>query len=228
MREVIIKKDSILYHMSDEPFKLDCSTEEKPMLFCVLHPLEWYYGEEYIISVIIKRDIKLLFMIDNIKGSTLESSLPKMTDAKIHLFKRTHTVEELKYYKKKLIDGGYDGWFNSNAINKCYTDIGLINDREIYEEIRIGIKKDWKRPDCKREIKWGTLYPICSIERPIKFRINEKYKDMIENYVEKAKNIENPRYKYHLPLQIVLKNSEMEYHNGEIKEIIWDIYKFEK
>ena len=52
--EIIFKKGSIIYHTSNEIFSLK-NDDEYPMLFCTLHPSEWYYGEEYITFLSLKK-----------------------------------------------------------------------------------------------------------------------------------------------------------------------------
>jgi len=58
--EVIIKKASILYHTTNEIFTYK-SFESNPMLFCTFHPSEWYYGEEYITFISLKKRYIFIF-----------------------------------------------------------------------------------------------------------------------------------------------------------------------
>jgi len=64
--EVIVKKGSILYHTSDEPFEIK-DQNDKPMLFCTFHPSEWDVMNEYATFIKLKKDISLLFMIESFK-----------------------------------------------------------------------------------------------------------------------------------------------------------------
>ena len=59
--EMIIKEGSILYHTSDDIFK----HRKKPMLFCTFHPSEYTGDNKYLHFIKIKRDLSLLFMIND-------------------------------------------------------------------------------------------------------------------------------------------------------------------
>ena len=72
--EMIIKKDSVLYHTSDEEF-IPNVINEKSMLFCTFHPSEYTGDNKYVHYVKIKKDISLLFMIEYIGNIKIYSSL---------------------------------------------------------------------------------------------------------------------------------------------------------
>ena len=140
-----------------------------------------------------------------------------------------HTQSQLLYYSKELKNNNFDGWLNSNVINKSFIEIGLINDHNIYEILKTEkLKKDWLNHNNANNIisqkKWGTNYSICSIENPIIIKLNEKYKFHIEKYLE-----DNKKSKYYLKftLQVLLINAVIEYHYGIKKDIIWNISNFD-
>ena len=140
--EVILKKDFILYHTTNEIFS-NKSIDKFPMLFCTFHPSEWYYREEYITIIKLKRDISLFFMIDFSEKSTIYSCLPKFTNNNIELLKITHTKNQLLYYYNELINNNFDGWFNSNSIDKSFIEVGLLNNNNIFEVLKTEkLKKD--------------------------------------------------------------------------------------
>ena len=59
---LIIKKDTILYHATDEEFTYK---PEKKLLYTTFHPSEWIgYDSEYIVRIQLKRDIEVLFFIN--------------------------------------------------------------------------------------------------------------------------------------------------------------------
>jgi hypothetical protein len=74
---IILKKDSILYHVSDNKNFIYKSSKEKPFLFCTFHPSEWS-GYKYVHFIKLKKDVRLLFMIDNIINDRIQSSLPNI------------------------------------------------------------------------------------------------------------------------------------------------------
>jgi hypothetical protein len=69
---VIIKKDTILYHTTDEEFSY---RPNKPMLFTTIHPSEWEGINDYVVKIQLKRDVELLFMISGFKKIFIFSSL---------------------------------------------------------------------------------------------------------------------------------------------------------
>jgi len=212
-----IKKGSILYHSSDEKFK----EREKPMLFCTLHPSEW--ASKYVSYVKLKKDILLLFMIDIIKRERIFSSLNILSNhPSLNLAKKND--ENLNCYVRELRKEKLDGWFTSIE-NKTSVEIAIINDKEIYEvEKTERLTRNWRNGNClnnEKTIKnWGNKYKICSIERPIKLKINLKYKDMIKEY---KRNEKKSGYPLEYIFQVILENAKIFYHKYENnnEEIKW-------
>lgn len=225
--EVILKKGFILYHTTNKIFSYK-SINEFPMLFCTFHPLEWYYKEEYITFIKLKRDISLFFMIEFSEKLNILSCLSKFTNNNIELLKITHTQSQLLYYYNELINNNFDGWFNSNSIDKSFIEVGLLNDNNIFEIVKTEkLKKDWRRQNNANNIvtqkKWGIKYPINSLINPIIFRLNKRYEESIKKYIDKSVN--NKFYPIY-SLQILLTNAELYYHEGDVKNIIWNVYNF--
>jgi hypothetical protein len=220
--EVIIKKGTILYHTTNEIFTYK-SLESNPMLFCTFHPSEWYYGEEYITFIRLKKDISLFFMIDFNEKSKSSSYLSKFTKNKIDLLKITHTNNQLLYYYNELKRNNFDGWFNANAIDKAFIEVGLLNETSIFEELKTEkLKKDWTRQNnANNKVtfkNWGIHYAIC---KEVIFKLNERYKKNIEKYIE---NTIKDKFYIRYTLQILLLNSKINYHKGEWKEIEWNVF----
>ena len=220
--EVILKKGTILYHTSNEIFSYK---PEYPMIFCTFHPSEWYYNEEYVTFISLKKDVSLFFMIDFSNNSKPYSSLPKITNNYIHLLKMNHTLEQLLYYSNELKNNHFDGWFNSNVIDKNFIEVALINDSNIFEVLKTNkLIKDWSRQNNANNIitqkKWGTNYKI---ENDVIFNLNNRYKEHIEKYIENAIN-----NKFHLrfTFQILLLNGKIYYHDKCSKELKWNISNF--
>jgi hypothetical protein len=140
----------------------------------------------------------------------------------------THTKNQLSYYYTELINNNFDGWFNSNSIDKSFVEIGLINDNNIFEVVKTEkLIKDWSRHNNANNIvtqkKWGTNYPIFSIKIPVIFKLNEFYKNHIKNYIE---NSINNKFFLKFSFQVLLLNAELYYHKGDVKNIIWNIHNF--
>ena len=220
--EVILKKGSILYHTSNELFSYK---PEFPMLFCTFHPSEWFYNEEYISFISLKKDISLFFMIDFSNNSKSYSSLPKITDNYIHLLKITHTLPQLLYYSNELKNNNFDGWFNSNVIDKSFIEVCLLNDNTIFEVLKCNkLIKDWSRHNNAYNIitqkKWGTKYPI---EKNIIFNLNKRYEEHIKKYLQ---NTMNNKFYLKYTLQILLMNARIYYHDEQLQEVKWNISNF--
>ena len=110
---VIIKKDTILYHTTDEEFSY---RPNKPMLFTTIHPSEWEGINDYVVKIQLKRDVELLFMISGFKKIfifSLLNNLSKQSDKK------------LKCFVEKLKEQNLDGWFSSIE-NKSQIEITII------------------------------------------------------------------------------------------------------
>ena len=62
---IILKKNSILYHTSDNKY-LNLIDINKPLLFCSFHPIDYEgYNTKYVHIIRLKKDIKLFFMVDD-------------------------------------------------------------------------------------------------------------------------------------------------------------------
>ena len=71
---VILKKDTILYHATDEEF----SYRPDSHIRTVFHPSEWTgYDNEYIVKIWLKRDIEVIFWISGFKKYYILSNQPE-------------------------------------------------------------------------------------------------------------------------------------------------------
>ena len=143
---------------------------------------------------------------------TLSSYLPIFTNLSIHLHKINHTNSQLLFYHNELKNNNFDGWFNSNVIDKTYLEVALLNDNDSFEVVKTErLKKDWSRENNANNIviqkKWGDKYPIFSLNIPVIFKLNNRYEKSIKKYYPKC------------CLQILLQNALIEYHDGEFKNI---------
>ena len=208
--EMIIKEGSILYHTSDDIFK----HRKKPMLFCSFHPSEYTGDNKYLHFIKIKRDLSLLFMINDISDIKLYSSLNDIIEHPNKNLAKKHDYI-LKIMVKTLIKENFDGWFSSIE-NKSGVEVALNNKKDIYEVIdTIPLKHNWinghYNNNDNNEIivkkNWGKL-KICTIENPIILNINKKYKKLIKKYKDyeiKSKFISEYIF------QIILDNAIINY-----------------
>ena len=218
--EFILKKGSILYHSSDDPFTLQLE-KDKPMFFCTLHPSEYGMIGDYLTLIKLKKKVSLFFMIENFKKARIYSALSTLTNHPNGNLAKKHK-DQLIIFSKELKKEELNGWFSSIE-NKGTVEIALINDQNLYEVIKTeDFTNNWKNGninDNKINIKnWGKKYDICSISKPIIMKLNSRYENMIQKYIEfeiESKLINNYVF------QVILKNAIIKYHKYEYKKIIW-------
>jgi hypothetical protein len=219
--KVILKKDSILYHTSEEIFNYK---PEKPMLFCTFHPSEYDGINDYITYVRLKKNVILLFMIDRFRKTYIFSSLNAFTNhPNLNLAKKNDN--NLKSFVKELKKKKFNGWFTSIE-NKSTVEVALINNNSLFEIIKTEeLTRNWRNGNNLNNVittkNWGTKYPICSIKYPIVFKINSRFQQFIENYINYGLKSKFPNE--HV-LQVILQNAKIYYHlnkfDGKIEWII--------
>ena len=219
--EMILKKDIILYHTSEEIFN-NKSEEEKPILFCTFHPSEYGMIGDYVTMVKLKRDVSLFFMIEDIKKARIYSALSILINHKNGNLAKRHK-EELEFFTKQLKKDNLDGWFSSIE-NKGTVEVSLINDKNLYEIVETEpLMNNWNNGNINNNVikikNWGMKYKVYSIEYPVIFNINERYKPMLEKYIdfEKETQLIN-QYIF----QKILKNAIIMYHKYNYKKIDWN------
>lgn len=239
--KVIIQKDSILYHTSDELFDLK-NKNDKSMLFCTFHPSEWDPTDEYVTFIKLKKDVSLLFMIDEFKKAKIISCLNLFTnDLNLNLAKKYNDFRYrenpilwnecvIKYnnrlfcYVNELIKENLDGWMSSIE-NKTTIEVSLINDSNIFEPIKTEkLKRNWRNgffKDYEKNLKvWGKKYEICTIEKPVILYLNDRFRIMIEEY--KKYEIKTGYLKNFI-FQVLLDNATIYYHKGDLEKIVWNV-----
>jgi hypothetical protein len=218
--EVILKKESILYHTSDELFT-NINNQIKPLLFCTLHPSE--YGsnniDTYVHFIKLKKDINLLFMIESIKKNLIFSLLHLFTKNKRGNFSKMNN-SKLLVFSEKLKNDNFDGWISS-INNKTNIEITLLNNKNLYSLYKSEkLNENWINSNYinnKLTLKnWGKNYPICTLKYPAIFIINERFKKEIEDYQKLEIN-------YNYVFQIVLNNAEIYYIKEDCEKINWNI-----
>lgn len=220
--EMILKKGTILYHISTNIFT---ANSDKHMLFLTFHPSDYIQTyDSYVTQILLNKDIAVLFMITGITWNLrVLSALGKLTGQTggRHRFRKKDT--NLIHYKKYLEDEEFDGWFSS--INDDFeTEIAIINNSDIYTVLSCEkLNADWKRPRTDRDgiylksMNWGSKYNISTMNFPIQLNINYNYKNMIEKTIECIDKDSTG-----IPFLIVLKNAEIIYRKTIPGEIIWN------
>ena len=211
--EMILKKDTILYHTSDEPL-IYKSIEEKPMLFCTFHPFEYGMAGDFVCFIRLKKDISLLFMVEEIKRVRIYSALSTFINHPNANLAKKHT-NELFFFSEQLKKENFDGWFSSIE-NKGTVEVALMNDCNLYQILNCDLLKNNNNKINKKN--WSD-YKICSMENPIILNINERIKDMLEKYLDYAikANLLN-QYIF----QIILMNAQINYHTYTYQKIDWN------
>lgn len=208
--EIILKKNSILYHTSDNIFN-KLIYEEYPILSCVFHPCEWYKSNKYITFIKLKRDISLFFMldfkdIDKNNNKTIRV-LEKIIDKNLNYINIEINKDALIFISQNLKKNNLDGWISPQKVEKGYIEIALINNPKIFKIKTERLKPDWtyfcnSYNNLIKEKSWGNRYPICSIKIPIVLNLNKRYKKEISKYM-------NQNLKFPLCFHILLNNAEI-------------------
>ena len=209
--EIILKKDSILYHTSDEPYTYK-TENEKPFLFCSFHPSEYGMIGEYITKIKLKKDTSLFFMIDLIKKAKIYSGLNNLTNHPNKNLAKKHK-SELIILSNRLKKEKFDGWFSSIE-NKGTVEAAFINDLELFEIIDCNpLVNNWRNGNFNNGVvsikNWGKIYSVSTLLSPALLNINERYKAMIEEYLnfEKESKLLN-----NFIFQVIFKNAIISYH----------------
>ena len=155
------------------------------------------YDSEYVVRIQLKRDIEVLFFI---------------TGFRKHYILSNQEEKKLPAFLEKLQKENLDGLLASIE-NRSHIEVAIINDPNIFEVISFELlRKNWRNgnylggiPECKN---WGTLYPISSRLLPVLFNFNEKYKPLIEKYVQYG---QESKYPFEYVFQVILENAHIQY-----------------
>lgn len=217
--EMILKKDSILYHTSNEPFTIN---KEKPMLFCLFHPSEWGKDDQYITPIVLKKDISLAFLIENIKNLRIFSAVDTFISYEDRKLTKRYITRELEHYIKYLKNENYDGWFASIQ-NHGTVEVALINDENVFTVLEtVPLKRYWRNGYIKDHVinikEWRDKYIVCTVNCPAILNINDRFRILIKKYLRaELKSGFINEYVF----QVILKNAEIYYHNWQYEIIDW-------
>lgn len=217
--EMIIKKGTVLYHSSDRIFTQNL---DKPMLFLTFHPSEYIKKTKYVTSILLNKDISLLFMIIGIRHDVdIKSALGRLIQQSGGRHRWRKLDKNLSFYKSYLEKENFNGWFSS-IDDDFETEIALINNQDAFSVISSEeIMWDWERPHRTSNglMDWGSLYTISII--PINLNVSIRYKAMLEKYME---NIDKDIFG--VAFLVVLKNAIVTYYDSVLEKnllanIIW-------
>ena len=221
--EMILKEGSILYHTSDEIF---IPNKDKQMLFCLFHPSEWGQHDQFITPVILKRDISLAFLIENIKRLRLFSAVDVLTDNQNRKITKTYTAEKLNKYITYLRNENFDGWFSSIQ-NQATVEVALINDDSIFTILETTpLKRCWRNGFIHENVittkDWRNKYTVCTTEKPAILKINKRFRAIIKDYLFDEIKI---GYIKEYVFQVILDNAEIYYNDKDTdKDLDTDPY----
>lgn len=218
--EILLKKGTLLYHTSSEPFEYN---SEKPMLFLTFHPSEWIHSStKYLTKFILNRDVSLLFMIKVIKTSRIISVLDTLIQGS-NLAKQDDN--KLKCFIPYLKSAKFDGWF-STIEGGMPVEIALINESATFSKVETNrIIRDWKNGNYKNYADlnsyipkyWGDAYTISLYTLPAQLKINRIYEPMIDKFMKYVKE-EDPDGNI---LYILLKTAKIRYIDAPYTNIYW-------
>ena len=214
---VILKKDSILYHTSSEKNLSNIDEKDKFFLFCSFHPSEYGANSNYVHFIRLKQDVKLFFMIDNIRNNNLvflDSSFKyffernKINLSFINKNKQLKFIDILKIRK-------FNGWFSSINDTSVNIEIALFNDKSLYEFIGSNeLILNWNNWNGNNKyFNIGNSYKISTLTYPIILIINEKYRDIINKLLKKI--FINGELKQRTIFDIIIHNAIILYFNKD-------------
>jgi hypothetical protein len=217
---VLLKKNTILYHTTDNNFSYQYN---KPFLFLTFHPSEWENLHYNVVKIILKKDINLLFMISGFKKHFIFSSINDT------FLQKNYTLifgdnNNLNYMLKlsnnekldiieKLENENFNSWFSSIE-NKSHIEVALINNENFYSILSFEkLTRNWRNGNNLNNIlstkNWGNKYEISTLHLPVIFALNIIYKKIIEEYIEYGLT---SKYPYEYLLQVIFKNAIINYH----------------
>lgn len=128
-------------------------------------------------------------MINDFRKAHINSSLNELSNNRDYLSKLKNTR---KYcFREYLLKEDLDGWFLSIE-NRTTIEVALINKLDTYEIISkesllnnfSNLLNRNNRNNLLANKKWGILFNISSIDYPLIFNINERYKEKIKEYLD--------------------------------------------
>jgi hypothetical protein len=215
---VNLPKGTRLYHLSTNKL---CILPQKPVLFMTLHPSEWYLEDSYISVIELQRDIKLLFMVNQILKMKIYSSLTNYLKAQNTNLAKTD-YNRIKCWLPYLQKENLDGWFSSIE-NKTAVEFAVQNDPSILKIVEcLPIQFNWANTRYSNDMKlipkqWGSTYPIFSLTKPIHMILNSRFQPQIETYQTQVAE-EDPEG---TAFSILLKNAIISYINAPLETIKW-------
>jgi hypothetical protein len=128
-------------------------------------------------------------MIKDFRKAHINSSLNELSNNSDYLSKLKNTRKY--YFREYLLKEDFDGWFSSIE-NRTTIEVALINKLNTYEIISkesllnnfSNLLNHNNRNNLLENKKWGILYKISSIDYPLIFNINERYKEKIKEYLD--------------------------------------------
>lgn len=215
--EVIMPKDSILYHTTDIEYNINKKT---PFLFCSFHPIEWWNLNEFILRVRLTRDIRLLFMIKDFRKAHINSSLNELSNNNDYLSKLKNQCNFC--FKEYILKENFDGWFSSIE-NRTTVEVALINNLNTYEIISSEpLLNNWTNKNYRNNLltnkNSGNLYKISTIDYPLIFNINMRYKEKIKEYIDYCSKF---GFINNFVFHVILENSIINYHKYDYEKIDW-------
>ena len=225
--ELIIPKGCTLYYTNRYKFTIP-SKSESPMIHCYIHPSE--RENIYIGKLELKRDISLFFAIDFYKrnNKSIPQNIMKDIIQPEFFIKNEEQVRDYQnYLSNKCRENNFDGWIElQRVIKNGDMEICLINDNDLYDITIEEYVKDWKLTkiniDENKNIRYkyfGELYPIFIKNINSELRLNKRYKDFIELFIN---NTINHKYGFYKSLHVLLKDINIIYHEGDFTDIIWN------
>ena len=160
---------------------------------------------EYIVKIRLKRDIEVLFWISGFKKHYILSNQPEK--------KYKDFIDQIKNsLTEQILEEKLDGWFSSIE-NRSHVEVAIANDPTIFEAgTSEPLHRNWRNGNClggnATSKNWGEAYPVSSRTLPLVFRLNPRYKPLIEEYIRYGRE---STYPLEYALQVILENAIINY-----------------
>lgn len=160
---------------------------------------------KYIVKIRLKRDIEVLFWISGFKKHYILSNQPEK--------KYKDFIDQIKNsLTEQILEEKLDGWFSSIE-NRSHVEVAIANDPTIFEAgPSEPLHRNWRNGNClsgnATSKNWGETYPVSSRTLPLVFRLNTRYKPLIEEYIRYGRE---SIYPFEYALQVILENAIINY-----------------
>ena len=209
--ELILKKDSILYHITNDNYDKIIKNQKNINSFLdniYLHPSQ-FNGSIKLFKITLKKDI---FLFCDFEVEYWNNNF-RIVD----LFKKLPNGNQLfRLLNIKLKQNNFDGFISPQYNNAKNFEITLFNDNDIFDIEKLENIENWNNKDI---VNACGNYPFCfTYIKPI-FNLNRCYEKIINSCIEYYKSNTELKPKSNGFFYLLFIYSDINYHDYENKNI---------